>query len=99
MPCILTYIVNKEGQKMKTSKANPDPKTKRATYKLLWDMWNALDDHDGYGPGNNYGTIISRYANIIDDRLNNSGNSRAVETLKLFTTEQLETELQQREGS
>lgn len=78
------------------SKANPDPKTERATYRLLWDLWNVLDEHNGYGPGNNYGTIISRYAHIIDDRIENSGHSRAGETLKLFTTEQLEDELRER---
>lgn len=78
------------------SKANPDPNTDRATYKLLWDLWNALDDHDGYGKGNNYGTIISRYAYIIDDRINNSGFSRATETLKLFSTQDLKDELESR---
>lgn len=80
------------------SKSNPDPKTNRATFKLLWDMWNALDDHYGDSPGNSYGTIISRYASIIDDRINNSGYSRAVETLKMFTTEQLENELKERKS-
>lgn len=71
-------------------------KKERATFNLLWDMWNALDDHDGYGAGNNHGTIISRYASMIDDRINNSGNSRSVDSLKLYTTEQLQDEIDSR---
>ena len=77
------------------SKANPDPNTKRATFNLLWDMWNALDDYDGFND-HAYGTIISRYASIIDDRIENSGYSRSVDSLKLYTTEQLEEELSER---
>lgn len=68
----------------------------RDTFKLLWQLWNKLDNHDGYGAGNSYGTIISRYAGIIDDRINNSGYSRATESLKLFTTQQLKEELESR---
>lgn len=85
-------------QMLKLTKQEPDPKTQRSTYKLLWDLWNVLDDHEGYGPGNNYGTIISRYAHIIDDRIENSGHSRAVESLKLYTTDQLEEELKSRQS-
>ena len=78
------------------SKANPDPKTTKVAFNLLWDMWNVLDDHDGYGNGNNYGTIISRYASIIDDRIENSGHSRSITSLKLFSDEQLQDELDER---
>lgn len=70
----------------------------RAVFKLLWDMWNQLDNHDGYGPGNSYGTIISRYASIIDDRIENSGNSRSVDSLKLYTTKQLKEEIESRKA-
>jgi hypothetical protein len=42
------------------------------------------------------GTVISRYARMIDDRIENSGNSRSVDSLKLYTDEQLQEELDSR---
>lgn len=80
------------------SKTNPDPNTERSTYKLLWDMWNVLDDHDGYGRGNTHGTIISNYAHLIDGRIEGSPYSASTESLKLFTTQQLEDELKRRKN-
>lgn len=45
----------------------------------------------------NAGSIISRYAGILDDRIENSGYSRSTQSLKLYSTEQLEAELKERE--
>lgn len=67
----------------------------RATFNLLWDMVKEVLKADGRGQG----TIISRHASLIDDRLNNSGHSRSVDSLKLYTTEQLEEELEERNAS
>lgn len=47
--------------------------------------------------GSNTGMIISRYAGIIEDKINNSGYSRNTDSLKLFTTEQLKEELEERD--
>jgi hypothetical protein len=65
-------------------------KKERAVFKLLWDMFNAARET------NNPGQVISRFASIIDDRVENSGNSRSVDSLKLYSTEQLEQELADR---
>lgn len=61
----------------------------RAVFNLLWDMVNACDREGD----KNRGTIISRYAGMIDDRIENSGHSRSVDSLKLYTDEQLQEEL------
>lgn len=63
----------------------------RATFRLLWDMVNQIEDDEGYE-----GTIISRYASMIDDRINNSGYSRSVDSLKLYSIEQLQAEIESR---
>ena len=73
-----------------------DEQKQRAVFNLLWDLWHELEEHEGYGHGNNYGTIISRYAGVIDDRIANSGHSRSTLSLKLFTEEQLKDELESR---
>ena len=65
----------------------------RAVFNLLWDMVNEIDGKDG----RTRGTIISRYAGVLDDRIDNSGYSRSVLSLKLYTTEQLQDELDERE--
>lgn len=59
---------------------------------MLWDMVSAIE-----GDSKSAGTIISRYANIIDDRIENSGNSRSVDSLKLYSDTQLQDELDSRE--
>jgi hypothetical protein len=66
-------------------------KQERAVFNLLWDMYNKARDSDRPG------TVISRYASMIDDRIENSGNSRSVDSLKLYTTEQLQEEIESRE--
>lgn len=68
----------------------PD-KSERAVFNLLWDMYNEIEANSQAG------TIIGRYASIIDDRIKNSGHSRSVTSLKLYTTEQLEEELESRD--
>ena len=69
-------------------------KQERAVFNLLWDMVNFIrEDHS---PRDSTGTIVSRYASIIDDRIENSGNSRSVDSLKLYTTEQLQDEIDSR---
>ena len=65
----------------------------RATFNLLWDMFN-----EALASGNT-GTIIGRYAGIIDDRIENSGNSRSTQSLKLYTDEQLQDELDERDSA
>jgi len=71
--------------------------TERATFNLLWDMVNAIDDDRRSERVNNAtGTIISRYAGMIDDRINNSGYSRSVDSLKLYTIKQLKEEIESR---
>lgn len=73
----------------------------RNVFGMLWKMYHELRKEDEaleYGDRlrDNKGTIISRYAGIIDDRILNSGHSRNTDTLKLFTTEQLQAELDER---
>lgn len=68
-----------------------EPTKDRAVFKLLWDMYNAARDSDSPGQ------VIGRYAGIIDDRIEDSGNSRSVQSLKLYTYEQLQDELDERE--
>ena len=65
----------------------------RATFQLLWNMIHAIDDTSA----SNAGTVIGRYAGMIDDRIENSGYSRSVDSLKMYTTEQLQAELDSRE--
>ena len=62
-------------------------KKERAVFSALWDMYNAARDSDRPG------SIISRYASMIDDRIENSGNSRSVDSLKFYTIEQLQEEI------
>lgn len=62
----------------------------RATFSMMWDMFNNATKSDSPG------MVISRYASMIDDRLESSGNSRSVDSLKLYTTEQLQDELDER---
>lgn len=66
---------------------------KRAVFKMLWDMVNSLKGEDNRTAG----TIISRYAGMLDDRIENSGYSRSVDSLKLYTTKQLQTEIDSRQ--
>ncbi len=73
-----------------TNQASED---KRPIFKLLWNMQNEIE---GNRSERGTGTIISRYASIIDDRIENSGYSRSVDSLKLYTTEQLEQEIENR---
>ncbi len=67
--------------------------TERAVFKLLWDMQKEIDRNTSDGSS---GTIISRYASMIDDRIENSGYSRSIDSLKLYTTEQLKNEIKER---
>lgn len=76
------------------SEQSKNKENERAVFNLLWDMANKIRE-DG---GMNTGTIIGRYASIIDDRIENSGNSRSVDSLKLYTYEQLQDELDERES-
>lgn len=62
----------------------------RAVFNLLWDMYNTARD------ATSAGQVIGRYASMIDDRIENSGNSRSVDSLKLYTEEQLQDELDSR---
>lgn len=62
----------------------------RAVFNLLWDMFNTARDADSPGQ------VIGRYASMIDARIENSGNSRSVDSLKLYTAEQLQEELDSR---
>lgn len=66
--------------------------TKRATFSLLWQMVNEISK---YGQ-ENAGTIISRYASMLDDRIENSGHSRSTDSLKLYSVKQLLAELDSR---
>lgn len=63
----------------------------RAIFSMLWDMFNIASDADSPGQ------VISRYASMIDDRIQNSGNSRSVDSLKLYTEQQLRDELDSRD--
>lgn len=69
------------------------PSNEPATFSLLWQMVNTIDEqrHDSHADAT--GTIIGRYASVIDDRIENSGHSRSTLSLKLYTTEQLKEEL------
>lgn len=67
----------------------------RAVFKLLWDMVGELRRYEG---NRNAGTIISRYAGILDDRIENSGYSRSTQSLKLYDTKQLKEELEERKN-
>lgn len=66
----------------------------RAVFKLLWDMVNAVRGEDSAKTG----MIISRYAGMLDDRIENSGYSRSVDSLKLYSYEQLQDELDERDS-
>lgn len=68
----------------------------RAVFNLLWDLVNEVEEADTYRGRSQTGTIISRYAGVIDDRINNSGHSRSTLSLKLYTDEQLKEELESR---
>ena len=67
----------------------------RAVFKLLWDMVNQIESDKS---DQHMGTIIGRYASMIDDRIENSGHSRSVDSLKLYTYEQLQDELDERDS-
>lgn len=71
-----------------------------STFKFLWKLVHELEEAEGRpnfgGPGNNYGTIISRYADMLDDRIENSGYSRSTDSLALYSDEQLKEELESR---
>lgn len=66
-------------------------KSERATFNLLWDMVNEISRDSGAT-----GTIIGRHASLIDDRIENSGYSRSTDSLKLYTTDQLQEEIDSR---
>lgn len=68
------------------------------TFKLLWKMHNEANNAEPYRGRDQTGAVISRYAGIIDDRIENSGYSRNTDSLKLWTTEQLQEELTRREN-
>ena len=69
----------------------------RSTFKMLWKMVDQIEeDKQSERANTSTGTIISRFASIIDGRIDNSGHSRSVDSLKLYTTEQLNEELNQR---
>lgn len=74
-------------------------KKERAVFNLLWDMVNEIEKADMYRGRSQTGTIISRYAGIIDDRIKNSGHSRSTQSLKLYTDEQLQDELDERQAT
>lgn len=67
-------------------------RNERAVFSLLWDMFNTAKDADSPGQ------VIGRYASMIDDRIENSGNSRSVDSLKLYTYQQLQDELDERDS-
>lgn len=69
----------------------------RDIFKYLWKMANELEKYDWEDKPS--GTIISRYASMINDRINNSGFSRSSDSLMLFDTWQLEEELKRRKES
>jgi hypothetical protein len=61
-------------------------------------MYNEIvDDLESARVKTSTGTIIARYADIFDDRLENSGNSRSTTSLALYSAEQLKKELKSRE--
>jgi ribosome-binding protein aMBF1 (putative translation factor) len=64
----------------------------RNTFNLLWDLIHDTEEESSQ----NIGTIVGRYASIIDDRIDNSGHSRVTVSLKLYTTEQLQAEIDSR---
>ena len=68
----------------------------RAVFDLLWSMVNKIQDT---ADPLTIGTIIGRYASMIDDRIKNSGYSRSVDSLKLYTYEQLQDELDERDSN
>jgi len=73
----------------------------RNIFGLLWKMYHELkDEEEDYENStrmrDDRGTIISRYASMLDDRIENSGYSRSVDSLKLYTDEQLQAELDSR---
>lgn len=69
----------------------------RPIFKLLWDMVSEIKQDERSGRvKSSTGTIISNYAGVIDDRIENSGYSRSTKSLKLYTTEQLKEELEGR---
>lgn len=78
-----------------TTDTNQASEDKRPIFKLLWNMQNEIERNMSE---RGTGTIISRYASMIDDRIENSGYSRSIDSLKLYTTEQLEEELKERKG-
>lgn len=68
-------------------------------FNLLWQMVNEIDKaRDREIMRDSTGTIISRYASMIDDRLENSGNSQSVDSLKLYDTYQLKDEIASRKS-
>lgn len=70
----------------------------RETFSMLWKMIDEVREQQFSPRRDATGTIISRYARIIDDRINNSGHSRSVDSLKLYTYEQLQDELDERDS-
>ena len=70
--------------------------SERNTFKMLWKMLDEIQNADTYKGRSQTGTIISRYAGIIDDRINNSGHSRSTDSLSLYTDKQLKDELDER---
>lgn len=68
----------------------------RNVFKLLWRMVNDIEQADTYRGRSQTGTIISRYAGMIDDRIENSGYSRSTDSLSFYTVKQLKEEIQRR---
>lgn len=73
----------------------------RNVFGMLWKMYHELqaEDDNFEKMRDDRGMIISRYAGIIDDRIENSGYSRSVDSLKLYDTKQLQEELNSRKAS
>lgn len=61
-------------------------------------MIHEIENADTYKGRDQTGSIVGRYASIIDDRIENTGNSRSVISLKLYTSKQLQDELDERDS-
>ena len=78
--------------------------SERNVFKMLWKMYHECrkdDEKREYGMAirDNKGMIISRYASIIDDRIEGSNYCRSIDGLALYSTEQLKEELASRKNA
>lgn len=70
-------------------------------FKMLWKMKHQIDDAEERYMGGRVdpvGSIISKYAGIIEDRLQNSGHCASSDGLMTYATYQLEEELERRKN-